>query len=182
MSFDEVRQEASPTVPVNFGIHHINLKYSPSSFFVRQTPPYGTTNSLLYSVCPCREKYPFRKGSPLLTYFKENCKGFRVDPLGLYSINYLLIVLLANLKDKGLTSKRSNGSIYCDKELINIEGRKHIHVSSLRRFIKQHLVQSEGYSPSERYPFWCSIENGNFINSVLKGSPCVYKKQCCPWS
>jgi len=56
-------------------------------------------NELSYSFCPCREKYRL-KNKPLLDYLQTHCDGWVEDPQGRYTLNYLIAILLVNLKEK----------------------------------------------------------------------------------
>ena len=57
--------------------------------------------SLQYFFCTHQEKYQIKRSSRLESYLK-NCKGFVKDPKNLYTVNYIIAVLVANWRDQGL--------------------------------------------------------------------------------
>jgi len=58
------------------------------------------TYRIQYTPCNCKEKYQFKESSKLLPYLQQ-CKGWVNDDEG-YSLNYILIVLIAYLCKKNL--------------------------------------------------------------------------------
>jgi len=65
-------------------------------------------DALRYTPCCCNEKFPFKTNSTLPKYLEKECLGWTVDPCNLYTLNYILIILLTNLKYKGLLTKQSH--------------------------------------------------------------------------
>jgi hypothetical protein len=58
--------------------------------------------NLDYTPCPCRDFYLLDQESSLFLYLKTHCKGWTESPHGFYTLNYIMIVLLANWSQKNL--------------------------------------------------------------------------------
>jgi len=108
------------------------------------------TIRLRYFVCPCREKY--KLNNPLLShYLKTKCQGWLEDPDDRYTLNYLILVLLTNLQEKGhLRFFDTLGDYFiADLELISILGFDSFTVFNLRSQIRDlfHLRKTKGWHP-----------------------------------
>jgi hypothetical protein len=58
--------------------------------------------NLDYTPCPCRDFYLLDPESSLFLYLKTHCRGWTESPHGFYTLNYIMIVLLANWSQKNL--------------------------------------------------------------------------------
>jgi len=72
----------------------------------------GKTRIICYYPCDCQQKYSFKKNSKLLPYLQQ-CKGWIVDPQEKYTLNYVMIVLLAYLREKNLI-------YYCEENKLHL--------------------------------------------------------------
>ena len=123
---------------------------------------YEEQSFLIYKCCPHNFRYKFKKDSPLRKYLKTKCKGFVESPDDLYTINYIVIVLLANWGELRLV--RCNlikATTYIQKAFDT--KTNHMGTNELRRRI---IDQMECYPMESRVvkwgepnyyytPFWC---------------------------
>lgn len=122
------------------------------------------------NICPCRDLLPFKENSSLLKYLETHCKGWVVSPSNRYTLNYVLIVLLANLREKGFLQTKAQRYLCVkgDSVFRKIEGfrAKITQVSSLR-----HIIASRHFNTAEnsKYTtFLCPKESRSIIYSVLR--------------
>ena len=94
--------------------------------------------NLCHHFCPYREKYPFRKESPLLEYLKQNCPVWSIDPENCYNTDYVVANFVKIVNDKGLLE---GGVLRCDQELKNIlkPPWPDLQPKELRCLIESHL-------------------------------------------
>ena len=94
--------------------------------------------NLCHHFCPYREKYPFRKESPLLEYLKRHCPVWIDDPENCYNTDYIVANFVKIVNDKGLLQ---DGFLQCDQELKNIFKPPWSELSPriLRWLIENHL-------------------------------------------
>lgn len=111
------------------------MNLNKSSNFILATHIQGNITKLTtYSPCNCKEKYQFKENSRLLPYL-QTCKGWINDKKG-YTLNYILIVLLAILAEQEL--------IYHDKALCR-------HMVRLNSTLRRILLGINNSKP------WCSL-------------------------
>lgn len=95
-----------------------------------------------YKPCDCKGKYQFKKDSSLLKFLQNN-NGWVSDPQNLYTLNYILICLIANFKEKGFLNANDEGEIISLKinsvtrEILNISPwqQDYFSIFHLRSFI-----------------------------------------------
>lgn len=124
--------------------------------------------SIVVSCCPHQEKYSFKHGSKLKQYL-ENCKGWVPDPSQKYTVNYIIMVLFMDLKQKNQIFQNVYNSkdyfIGCDQELqLALQSPTPLFpIEELRRKVLLHLMHNEPifsriYNARRRIPFWCVKE------------------------
>ena len=119
--------------------------------------------------CPHGNKYPFKYGTKLEEYMRQ-CKGWLEDQDRKYTINYILIVLLAEIKSRRLLILDAYDKYYiiCDRELQLSLGvsEPFIEITLLRKQVLSQMRHTEYRYQHERdykIPFWCVRS----IDSVL---------------
>ena len=120
-------------------------------------------------LCPCKEKWSFVKNSNLETYLKTHCLGWSPDPQNKYTANFIVAVLLANFKNKGLLKRRGGRflEISTDRFLRKVQGfnKKYIDVGCIRRIIvTRHFEVNEGFIYAT---FLCPSQNRDILYSIL---------------
>jgi hypothetical protein len=128
---------------------------------------------ITYSPCDCQEKYAFRRNSPLLLYLKE-CKGWVPDSSG-YTLNYVMIVLLAYLKEQKLISFSKqmamhmvNFSSKLKRALADQNQPKFYKISDIRlRIAKYHLKKYRKFFYTEIPYFICPNGLEQLIITIL---------------
>lgn len=123
-------------------------------------------SSLTYHACPHSEKYHFVTHSRLRKYLQEECQGWVRDLKDQYTVNYILIVLLANCKEKGLFSKDNPLIIECKGNLEYAFDRRSIHIGEIRTLVLYHLHHREPLF-FFRPPFLCPFERTSLIESLV---------------
>ena len=96
--------------------------------------------SIYYSPCPCKEKYYLDPDSPLTKYLKGECRGWVVASDNLYSLNYLLLVLIANFKRKQVLKFNDIFDYYYlegDQKLSLLLGESYTSLLSFRSFVNE---------------------------------------------
>lgn len=114
-------------------------KYSSKSVIASYLTPEGTIRLVTYSPCECREKYKFKRNSSLLR-FLQTCEGWVNDPEG-YTLNYVMIVLIAMLKDqRSLYFSKKYSKHYVPLHIGKLLGFEGHALSDIRSHIaNQHL-------------------------------------------
>lgn len=154
------------------------------------------TDKSIYNECPHREKYSFNPRSTLRQYF-ESCEGCAIDPEHKYTINYIILILLTNLKKNNWLIQnavyKADFYIVCNKELQLAlrTPEPFIKLRNLRRQVLRHMEYHEKpcYANNllERYyiPFWCVgplepmvsrlFENYDLYRNLLVSEVCELK-------
>jgi len=131
------------------------------SYFYRKTP-----------LCPHREKYPFNQGSRLKTYVQQ-CPGWVEDPEERYTVNYIAIILLTQIRAKRQLLLDANDRYFllCDHELQKALFLQTplLELSGLRTEILGQMEHHEPLSPQSRYtkPFWCVWYMDNILKRIF---------------
>lgn len=95
-------------------------------------------NPVLYAPCTCREKYFLYPGSLLALYLEEECQGWVRDPESRYTLNYLVLVLIANFKSKNILRYDMEENYYyiaTDKKLAFIFRQSYLELHDIRDII-----------------------------------------------
>ena len=124
-----------------------------------------TFNPFMCDLCPHREKYSFKPESRLQQYL-QTCTNWVQDPEQKYTVNFILLVLLSDLKSKDYITQ----DIYSAEYFIFCHHRLQaalrtpspiLNVQKLRRHILGHLKHRESgiydIDQNSKYlvPFWC---------------------------
>jgi len=70
-----------------------------------------SSRPIRYSPCDCKGRYPFQKTSLLLPYLQTSL-GWTSSPDNRYTINYILMVLIADFKEKNLIQFDHKGRVH----------------------------------------------------------------------
>lgn len=143
-----------------------------------------------FSYCPHRDRSRFVEGSLLKEYLDNQCKGWVRDPLEEYTLNYILITLFADFKEKGLYYRAFDPDIVrFTAELQEIFKIKQMYVQNLRSQVGNHLVRKEIFNildptikPSHNVLLLCPFGFENVIEKILYGRSlpiCYYVKYYC---
>lgn len=127
-----------------------------------------------HTFCPHNEKYSFQFNSPLASYMLK-CKGFCEDIDKKYTVNYIILTLLMNIKEKRhlLEDICKDFYIICDNELQKIFS---LHcpilpVQFLREKILKHMYHREHitFEESALYakPLWCVRHMDRILNQIF---------------
>ena len=104
----------------------------------------------------------------------EECFGFVKDEKDEYTLNYILVVLVANWHQKNLLNFDHDYSIYlvqCDEKTEKLFNRKQLSLYSLRRVVNEQFFdeqEKEQISIGNRSPFLCLGEATEIIKSIFK--------------
>jgi len=112
--------------------NHYLLKINEKEAYETQIDP------ITYAPCTCREKYFLYPENLLALYLEEKCKGWVRDPESRYTLNYLVLVLIANFKDKGLLQYDTEYDFYfviTDKRLKSVFEYGYFKLKDLRAMI-----------------------------------------------
>lgn len=130
-------------------------------------------------LCPHKDKYQFLPQSPLKDYLETHCEGFISDPENKYTINYIVLVLLANWGALRLiltTGKAVRATSYIKKAFAT--SSPVIGFTGLRRRIITQLDTKAEDSYLRQYvkayncPLWClKNEELDILNSALLFNP-----------
>lgn len=128
---------------------------------------------VIYNPCECQERYSFKPESKLLDYLRQ-CKGWVDSDDGTYTLNYIIVVLLAFAKERGFlyTKKSLDKHLKGDAEFtkaLDYPSSK-IHVRYLRSFIcNNHLNREKGGMLFfEAYPpFACPNKIGKVTRRLI---------------
>lgn len=132
---------------------------------------------IIYTTCPHLERHKFCHDSPLLNYLQSHCKGFEEDISGRYTLNYIIVVLLANWFEKELLL---HDTIICDpfiQTAFKTENR-FLFLSELRGLVvEQTEPLGEHYFSKiwfRRYqtPLWCVYQETAFIDNIFIKAGC----------
>lgn len=130
----------------------------------------GGTKPLYYTYCPHGNSYQFRHNSSLRKYLEKNCKGWVRNSVDRYTLNYVILVLVCALKEKGLVRKTV---IYCDTELREIFDTDCVLVHLLRSKVREHFLHNEFPTRNDYFPFWCVPGYEELILDVFE-KPVLY--------
>jgi len=140
-------------------------------------------DAVTYTVCNHQQKYFFKQNSLLKNYLEEQCNGFVEDSS--YTLNYIIVVLLANWKELGLLyhcSVRCTGRL---RKIFKVH-YKYLHFSALRSLVRKHFRQPLQDREYERKYFchsmgllWCvSPEILELVAPPLSKTECVLRPLC----
>jgi hypothetical protein len=130
---------------------------------------------LRYSPCCCKEKFSFKTGSTLLSYLETQCYGWTPDPTDEYTLNYILIVLIANLNYKNLLNKRYEhwviDAVPSLEPVLNCGhfslDRNFYFISELRPIVANFHCNTYGVTFTESPPFICPYGLESIIRSIF---------------
>lgn len=131
-----------------------------------------------YKACPHQDKYTFIPHSPLKDYLENHCEGFVRDPDSKYTINYIVIVLLANWKARRLFSKKQDSVLatsYIKKAfrttsaVIGIRGLRRRIISQLDTVAEDFFMRID--PNAYLVPLWCLAESDIEFLSTILGQP-----------
>lgn len=151
--------------------------------------------SLVFNWCPHQEKYSFHSESRLKQYL-ENCKGWVSDPNQKYTVNYILMVLFTDLKQKNyiLQDAYVSGAYFicCDQQLQSAlqAPKPFLPIQEVRGRVLQHLQHNEpnpkhgSYAIKLRVPFWCTRGFEPWIADLFdnyhQNSSVIFSRHCRP--
>ena len=151
----------------------INLKPPNGKYdfgkFVEKRPGCFEYFYLKYQACPCKEKYYLKPSSRLSKYLYK-CKGWVPDETNTYSLNFILIVLLANWRSCTLLYRCSSTYYsylyvnHSDEELCKIFGKPYYNdgiiykhsVSDIRKTIAKKYFKIRENIPHTEAPLLCT--------------------------
>jgi len=122
-----------------------------------------------YTPCSCRDKLSFKDDSPLQKYLETRCKGWVPDTENKYTLNYVLLVLIANLKEANLITEPI---IRLSSELQDLFEENFIHIQDLRHKVRSFFKGNLG-QPTKVPPFYCIIRDKHLIEDLF--GPSYYK-------
>lgn len=130
---------------------------------------------LRYSPCSCKERFTFKTGSTLLEYLETQCLGWIPDPNNEYTLNYILIVLIANLNYKNLLSKRYDHwvieAVPSLENVLNYDQPKltqnFYFITELRPIVANIHCNTHGVPFTESPPFICPHGLESVIKSIF---------------
>jgi len=130
---------------------------------------------LPFHVCPCKEKYTWEK--PILEYFRIKSKSWIDDPQDKYSFNYVIIILLATLKENNSAVKKPKSwDTYqiTDSELARILRFSQFTLYNLRIQMRGLCSEKACEEPDLGYIFYCvpDIEQFNLWPFTQKRLMC----------
>jgi hypothetical protein len=91
-----------------------------------------------YNRVPVDRQYSFKENSPLFHYLKAR-RPNSIWNLGYYRLNYILRILIAEIKESGLFDKRRPHIVVCDNPLQEALNRRWFLLNHLRDIVKQQL-------------------------------------------
>jgi len=134
-----------------------------------------------YKSCDCFEKYPFKRKSKLPPFLCK-CKGWIEDAKGEYSINYLIAIMTAILKERKLITFKPEAldklpCIKIDKEiqkLLNLSTR-HYYLAEFYGLVCHELeinrrvfdLPQDLFNPVVRCPLEHSQEFYQLIQNII---------------
>lgn len=104
-----------------------------------------------YTACPCKERYSF-KSNCLLKRYLEGSSEWLPSIDDKYTLNYVVLSLLAIVKRKGLVRNRE--AVICDRELRSALGCNSFIIYEIRRILQRHLTNEEDLSGNTA-PLFC---------------------------
>ena len=135
---------------------------------------------MLHHACPCREKYYLKSRSTLSKYLTRHCKGFVVDPERKYTLNYIIVVLLVNWKEKHLLWRRPFELEVKDDGLVGrVVNTRHWHmrdsyfrINSLRDSLKlKYFKNLKESMPNMGTALYCTKNIEGIIDNIIGSSP-----------
>jgi len=99
-----------------------------------------------YAPCPCRERYYLSPENPLAKYLETECQGWIRDFENRYTLNYILMILSYNLKQKKLLEYDYEFSYYyvrCDEALEKLTEKKYLYIDSLRSYLNRTFLEKQ---------------------------------------
>jgi len=133
---------------------------------------------ITFKACNHQNKYSFRHKSPLKEYLERFCEGFVKSEDDTYTINYILVVLLANCAARELifcetfntkikTTSHLKKAFKTTAKILNIRGLRQRVIHQLDASEEERLMH---YNPSVYlYPLWCIDESvKNLLKSLFK--------------
>lgn len=93
--------------------------------------------------CPHQDRCRIKPDSKLKDYLENECKGFVKDPQDRYTINYVIIVLIADFEDKELFCPINTHIVLCTPVLQNIFGKSRLDLSLFRNLVREHFFHLE---------------------------------------
>jgi len=123
----------------------------------------GTPNDPIgYYACPCREKLTFPRGSLILKYLEEECKGWVRSSDSKYTLNYMVTILTLNFKHNGLLGW--SGIVMCDDKLRKATGLVLFSINSTRSMLKRFITKEVVEPP---HCLFLCMENP-YTTSIIK--------------
>ena len=123
---------------------------------------------------PCKLKYYLDPESQFAKYLDEECLGFIKDDQNEYSLNYILIVLVANLDRKKLivfNDVYSSYLIKCDSRLETLFEEKCISILSLRQYVNDLFFNGQEQEQLSLYSkpiFLCLGKAKQIVKEIFK--------------
>ena len=144
------------------------------------------------SICPHEERYVFKKDTPLKRYFETKCNGVKIDIEGKYTINYIVVVFLANWVELGRCdnhfvwpTKRMRKALKIKSIPFSLSWLRGLVLFQLEAELEQlcftQLCQKYSILGNYRFPLWCvPAETVNlYRNSDLGNILLFYNSNSC---
>lgn len=145
-----------------------------------------STDSICYSPCPCRVKYYLRPDSPLTKYLEEECQGWVRNVENKYTLNYILIILSANFKQKKLIEfdfEHDYYEIRCDSALRELTNKHYLNTLQLRKYLSNTFFEEP--ERQQLYPdfhstlFLCLGDDVKIMKSIYENDYFGLNKDIC---
>lgn len=123
--------------------------------------------NLPYRVCPCRERFTFKRNSQLHAYLKHS-QGWVEDPKNKYTLNYIIVNLLVIAKERNFIFNPEltvNATIFCDDELQKAIGYTCFLLKEIRQIVLAH-VELGDFTYYDAPPFLCV--NESLLKSIFE--------------
>ena len=124
----------------------LSLYYS-SRAHVSSFTSFQPEYHLEYYICQRHERYKIKPESYLRTYL-SSCPGFQQDIQEEYTLNYLLVVLIAYWKDIGLIENSGLRNTEEVRQLFK-KDQPYIEFYRIERLVGEHLESEEPITPSD---------------------------------
>lgn len=137
---------------------------------------------LVYSPCGCQELNTFVHDSSLHLYLTNECPGWVGNPTKTYTLKYIIIVILACCKDKGILKKTRSGWIIeclseqgiCFMQALDPSFKDtFLYLIHLRGYVEDFHLRPHDRSkigPMSMPPFICSIGVDQILSDILDSS------------
>src|SRR5574343_489236 len=99
-----------------------------------------------YAPCPCREQYYLSPDNPLAKYLETECQGWTLSLDNKYTLNYILMILSYNFKQKKLLEYDLDFGYYyvrCDEALKRLTEKEYLYIDYLRSYLNRTFLEKQ---------------------------------------